>query len=464
MVQYTRNAWERYAQRLRHWLRPIEAGYKKIFSIEEIENQPVVQWMFGASLFYFFVSYSWWISRDTATLETAQSGGAICWPYFQDCAHLYFLSAFPYGYTQSAFYMLLYTVMCLIVYCMWKREWVYAHLLLALLLIWKLFVIFLVSFLQAGPYDYYHIVLTSVLLFAAHKEFFLKLSFVFMYFMSVTVKFTDGWILGTYFSSMRSGLPLFPEWSTIFLTNFVIFIQIIDSWFLMSRNWFLQKISFVIAAAFHIYSGVLVGYNYPSVALPAVLILFGPMYRFTRTPFTRKAAVGWVIIGLLALFQLLGFVVSPNRFMTLEGHRYGMFMFEANHQCLGTLKTYRSEPAARAFWSGLDCSGLYCTTETSVQTENGQTVRTRKFESAAAWNRCDPYEIWARAKSACTDAGVERIALQFDHSINGGPFYRIVDEANICVLEYKPFSHNSWIKVPPEAPLVGYPVQNFYSL
>src|SRR6185436_1283606 len=109
-----------------------------------------------------------------------------------------------------------------------------------------------------GPYDYYHVILTSVLLFVPYKEFFLKLAFVFMYFMSVTVKFTPAWTLGTYFSSLRSGVALFPGWSAIFLTNFVIFIQVVDSWFLMSRNWILQRISFAIAVIFHLYSGVFV--------------------------------------------------------------------------------------------------------------------------------------------------------------------------------------------------------------
>ena len=420
--------------------------------------------MFGASLFYFFVSFSSWIQRPNILVETAENGNAICWPFFQSCTKLHFLSGFPYGYSHSTLYMALYGVMCLMVYCMWKKEWVYAHLMLFGLLLWKLFVIFGLSFTQAGPYDYYHIILTSMLLFVAYKEYFLKLSFVFMYFMSVTVKFTPAWVLGTYFTSMRSGVPIFPGELTIFLTNFVILIQIIDCWFLMSRNWILQRISFAIAVIFHLYSGVLVFYNYPSVALPPVLILFGPLYRYTPTPFGRKAIAGWVIIILVGLFQLLGFVVSPDRFLTMEGHRYGMFMFEANHQCVGEFRVYSNIPAPAKKWEGLRCRGFFCDTETSTQSINGETVRTVKFESATAWNRCDPYEVWIRQKDTCDDPGVTRIAMQFDHSVNGGPFYRIINEKDICTLTYKPFSHNDWIKVPPEAPIMGYPVQNFYSL
>lgn len=461
-------AWERMrsvpTDGIERLLSRIARGYNRACSIDEIRTQPVLQWMFGASLFYFFVSFEWLLSNSNLTVEAAKSGLALCWPYFQNCGDLYFLHAHPYGYSQSALYMLFYAIMCLIVYLMWKRQWGKAHTLLSLLLAWKLFVIFVLSYSVVGPYDYYHVILTFVLLFAAHKEFFLKLSFVWMYFMSVTVKFTSAWELGTYFTSMRLGLPLFPSWATVVLTNFVIFVQIIDCWFLMSRRRVLQRISFAIAVFFHLYSGVLVLYNYPSVALPPVLILFGPLYRYSPIPFTRKAVIGWAVILVVGLFQLLGFVVSPNRFLTLEGHRYGMFMFEANHQCTATIRTVMSGEYPVTTWRGLQCTNQFCLTSSISEAEGGKTTYTRTWESASAWNRCDPYETWTLSKARCNDPRVERIGMEFNHSINGGPFYRIVDEENICDLTYKPFSHNEWIKVPPEAPVVGYPVENFYTI
>ncbi len=435
--------------------------YHRLFSIAEIETQPILQWMFGASLFYFFVSFSRWIGDTSITVEAAERGTAICWPFFQNCTDFYFLHLVPYGYSQSTLYMVFYGIMALIVYLMWKKDWVQAHALLFTLLLWKLFVIAM-SFTISGPYDNYHIILTSMLLFAAHKEYFLKLSFVIMYFVSATIKFSDSWVLGTYFTSLKSGVPLLPSWFTIFATNIVIFGQIIECWFLMSRHKLLQRIAVVYSAFFHLYSGILVHYNYPSVALPPLLILFGPLYRHTPSPFTKKSLIGWTVIVLILLYQLLGFVITPNRFSTLEGHRYGMYMFEANHQCQYTIKTYARTDAENSSWDGLQCSGKYCLTHTSTESKNGTTIYTRSGESASAWNRCDPYELWYRARSTCDNPTVERISMQFDHSINGGPFYRMVDEASICDLTYHPFSHNEWIKLPPEAPIIGYPVQNDY--
>ena len=98
-----------------------------------------------------------------------------------------------------------------------------------------------------------------------------------------------------------------------------------------------------------------------------------------------------------------------------------------------------------------------------IYKEKGQTVQEERYETGAAWNRCDPYEYFTRIKQRCEkNSYIERIALEFDHSINGGPFYRIIDERDVCELEYKPFSHNEWIKLPGEAPIVGYPLKDNY--
>jgi hypothetical protein len=452
---------------LRTSFHSLRSRYRALFSIEEIEQQPIVQWSFGAMLFYFFVTFFTWINRSNITVETAQSG-PVCWPYFPNCGDFFFLHVLPYGYSQSTLYMLFYGVMMLIVYYMWKKEWVYAHLWMVPLFLWKILVIFVLSYNSGGPYDYYHLLLTAALLFAPHKEYFLKVIFVFCYFMSVTVKFTPAWIVGTYFTSMETGAPWMPEWFVVIATNIVIFVQIVECWFLLSRNWILQRLSFAFAMFFHLYSGILVGYDYPSVTLPIIAILFGPLYRHTPTPFTRKAIVGWSILALMALFQLLGFVIPTNRYLTLEGNRLGMFMFEANHQCVVTISRHFSTgqlDSENDFESpaGTACSGFYCLVKRKTIKNGDGTIQQTRLESGTAWNRCDPYEWWSRLHKRCSgNRSPDRIEVQFDHSINGEPFYRIIDVPNICDVEYKPLVHNSWIKFPPEAKVVGYPVQNWY--
>jgi len=111
-------------------------------------------------------------------------------------------------------------------------------------------------------------------------------------------------------------------------------------------------------------------------------------------------------------------------------------MFEANHQCISQHTLYFKDGS----------------TETDIR------------ESIDARRRCDPYRAWFKFQSSCANGTlVDRIEWQFDHSINGGPFYRIVDEQDVCSLEYKAFGRNEWIKTPEEgATIIGYPVKNVY--
>jgi hypothetical protein len=141
-------------------------------------------------------------------------------------------------------------------------------------------------------------------------------------------------------------------------------------------------------------------------------------------------------------------------------------MFEANHQCIITTKIYSTAShEANSSQRLLNCAGLYCETRENRYREGNFTVVEKRFESVSAWHRCDPYEWWSKLHLQCTrNPSIDHISLIFDHSINGGPFYRIVDVRDVCSLSYDAFTHNSWIKLPPEAPVVGYPVQNVYEI
>ncbi len=446
-----------------------DARYRRVFALHEIEANPLLQWMFGGLLVFFFAVFTTWNGTSYATIESAEKGTAVCWPYFQSCYKLFFLNDLSHGYSQSIFYMGLYTLMVAIIWAMWRKQWSVAHFSMSLLLVWEALISLVFSYEAAGPYNYYHIALVAILLYAREKEFFLKLAFVWMYFMSVTTKFDSTWILGTYFSPLKYGLPLFPDILIPLITNLVIFMQTIGAWFLLSRNKILQRIAFFYFLAFHLYSGVFVQYLYPSVSVPALLILFGPLYSHTPIPFSSKTFVGWTVIALLAVFQILGVATPGDRRMSLENNKFGMFMFEANHQCVITVDTHTKEKASTdgdaEFESRERCGNYWCLMKRFTRDGiGGGSVREERYESSSSRQRCYPYIWWSRLHLQCDrDSNIERIAMRIDHSINGGPFYRIIDEPDMCALDYNAFSGNTWIREPPEAPLVGYPVQNAYS-
>lgn len=457
------HAWQSLAAAFRRFGR----RYSHLFSIQEIEDTTALQWYFGASLFFFFLVFNEWITTALATIESAARGVAVCWPYFQHCTDYYFLQGLSEGYGKNIFYMALYGIMCVIVWCMWRRHWIAAHALLTVLFIWEAIMIFVFVYSINAPYYYYHLFLTAALLFVPFKEYFLKLIFVVCYFASATIKIDSTWILGTYFTSLEHGLPLLPKALTPIFTNIVILSQIAGCWFLLSRNRVYQRIALIFFATFHLYSGFFVYYMYPSTSLLPLLILFGPLYRHTPTPFAWRALAGWIIVAGICIFQVLGFVVpAEQRILTLEGNRFGMFMFEANHQCIITQKVYSTHISAysadRNVAPGTPCTDFLCVVKSKTSVEGSLQVRETVLESGASYYRCDPYEQWVRIQALCKIKGVQRVSLQFDHSVNGGPFYRIVDEEDMCGVEYQPFRHNEWIKIPPEAPAVGRPVENIY--
>ena len=86
------------------------------------------------------------------------------------------------------------------------------------------------------------------------------------------------------------------------------------------------------------------------------------------------------------------------------------------------------------------------------------------MDSGNARHRCEPYTWWFALNELCRrDEAIESIALTFDHSINGGLFYRIVDEPDICSVGYEAFGHNDWIRTPETGAVpVGRAVKNVY--
>ena len=138
-------------------------------------------------------------------------------------------------------------------------------------------------------------------------------------------------------------------------------------------------------------------------------------------------------------------------------------MFEANHQCVANVRIFETgETVASTTSNTLSCSSFYCQVETRTYMAGREVVEDTKYESAGAWSRCDVYSWWANLTEKCRERPqINRIAFTFDHSINGGPFYRIVDTVDICTLTYLPFVHNSWIHTSKDAPVIGFPVQNY---
>ena len=406
--------------------------YQAFFNLHEISNDLAVRLFGAAVLLGFLVTFKGWEGSFYTTFAATEQGAAICWPFFQSCYDWFFMTARPFGYIQNTIYMGFLGVIFLAAYGLLTQRYLLAHACILLLFLWK-FYLTAINYYYSANYDYYQTAFAFIFLFLPHKRFFGSLAVVFFYFLSTATKIHESWTLGTYFTSMQAGLPLFPDGSIIVMTNLVIFMEMIGAWFLFSKNKLIQRSVFIFFVIFHLYSGILVGYHYPTIVTPALIIFFGPLFKpFTQIPNGMKSIPGWSFILALLSVQMISHAIPGDEKLTLEGNSYGLYMFEANHQCAITIRKNNKDI-------------IY------------------NFNSVIARNRCDPYRPWFTAKKQlCSKESKDKYSLQIIHSINGGPFYMIVDEPDLCTLEYKPFSRNEWIKTEDEAKPVGRPHKNFY--
>ncbi|MCA3244059.1 MAG: hypothetical protein INF43_01975 [Alphaproteobacteria bacterium] len=417
------------------WLGRLGLWYQRFFSIDEIRQDKALQWFAGALLLAYAARFDHrldsWILNPATTVEGVAQGQALCWPFFQSCTEWIVLSTIPYGYSQPTVFMLLFAMMGGAVYAMYRGRWAWVHAALLALLVARLYFM-AINYQYKANYDYYHTIFTLLFVFAAQKRFFLQLAVVMFYVLSTSAKNHETWILGTYFSSMQTSLPIFGRGTEPLWTNLVIVMEMLGAWCLFSSRRWLQRSALTFFAVFHVYSGILVKYLYPITVLPPLLILFGPWFKpYRQVPLGRHALFGWGVIGLMLVGQTMPKLIPGDEKMTMEGAFYGLYMFDANHQCLVS--------AAR----------------------NGQMVYMDMSQSAAS--RCDPYEYLFRVQQlACRGAVPAPVSLVIDHSINGGPFYRIVDAPNACALTFNPWGRNAWIRDTDTAPMVGRAVQNTY--
>lgn len=406
--------------------------YSRFFNLDEIRNDKALVWYFGYLIFSFATVFKGWSLNPGTATNILDRSGAVCWPWFQSCGDWIFLTTLPDGYTQQYVFAAMMGLMAVSVFYAMRKEWVHAHLCLLTMFVFKIYLM-LIYFKYNANYDYYHTTFAFIFLFLPHKRFFLMFSIVFFYFLSTAAKIHETWILGTYFSSLQTGLPLFPDATIPVWTNLVMIMEMVFAWFLFSKNEKLRQIIFVFFFLFHLYSSILVGYHYPLIVLTPLVILFWLQYRPVEVPRDLKSTFGWFLALVLLMFQMVSHTIPGDEKLTLEGNFYGLYMFEANHQCVSNV--YEMETMKAVY-------------------ENS---------SANARHRCNPYTYMKLyQKMFCEQYPDKKFGFSFDHSINGNHFYRIVNEPDLCSLEYKPFTHNEWIRTKDKAKIVGHPVENYY--
>ena len=391
---------------------------------------------------YWFIFSSIYVFSDYFQSFTFAKGN--CWAWFESCKNIIPLTPLPFGYSQALVYTLFFSLLIYAAYALYNKKYLHTYLILLIVLVWK-YVILIFSG-EIGNYNYYDIVMQTVFFISINKVWSMRVAFLVLYFLSSTIKIHEGWILGTYFTSLITGLPFFSgDWSII-ATNIVIVSQIVAILIYFTKQKTLIFLASWSMLFFHLYSTILVGYRYPITSASLVIILFfikdnteeNNLFLPIKKVFNFKNIVFIFFLIVLFYLQFISVFIKGDTKLTLEGNFYGLYMFEANHQCVSQVYDKKGDLLLKDF-------------------------------SYDARNRCDPKRyLQAIKKDFCSLENKEKfggISWTFDHSINGSPFYRIVDEKSSCDLSYKPFSHNIWIKTEFDNPeIIFLSRQNLYSV
>lgn len=404
---------------------------KSIEIQEDYSNSVFPKLMAGWAFLTFLISFNHYFSSGYLTTNSYLP----CFPHFQSCKIFLGqigLAAVPFGYTEAAVYALLFGLLVLGCYYLYAQKYVRVHLIIIALLLFKI-LIALTNY-GIGNFDYYDIAILLVFIAYPGRHDLVKLMFVILYFLASTIKIHSGWIAGTYFSSLYYGLPFVPETLIPLATNIVIVMQMIGCWLLLSNNRKLSNFVLWFFIFFHLYSTVLVGYRYPITSLLSLLIIFiinTNKEHLQNYSLTLKHFFFFCIVLLFSVGQLIPYLIPGDHKITLEGNSYGLYMFEANHQCISRV------------------------TNSITKKEDIQF-------SYDARNRCDPYAYLYRLQNKYCEGKDSLLSWTFDHSINGESFIRIVNSQNLCSLQYKPFVHNEWILYGTSTQVIGKPYRNVY--
>jgi hypothetical protein len=325
----------------------------------------------------------------------------------------------PNGYSLGLLYAFLGLTVVLAGIFAVQRKWGVACLLLAFLTFFKFFIVYVASFNVPTNYNALAIIISAALLFPKEKTFSIKVLITLFYYVTIIYRIHPGYLSGDVFTSLAHGLPLIPKIFTPYSGALFIVTLILAPTALWIKNDSIRIAGFAILLFFHTATIAIVGFIYPLLSFS---LLFFAFY-VQDEQFTLKRVLAYRPLLFISLIMITGqifpLMIPGDHRLTGEGTKLGFYMYEANHQCTGYLE--------------------------AVYT-NG-TSNITPYSNGKAMGLCDPYLLWFDSRSVCERKEIERVGMLFDHSINGHPYIRLVDEENICNQNYSFLSHNTWINL-----------------
>lgn len=386
-------------------------------SSNELAANRNLQFFFLFSIFISIFTFSEWRANGFLSSQSVDSFTHVCPPYFQSCDIFYIFGTLPESYDLNILYFFLGIFIFVSIFYFFKTSWRIALLWFIPIVIFKLAMVYLLSYSAIGNYTVIEGVAALIIIFSKNKVFFLKILLSFMYLASAMSKLYPSYLEGNLFKALSAGMPFVPDLLLSFLPFLLITSLLLVSILIWHPHEGIRSVAFGAIVLFHLYTMTLVGYRFPLVSLMLILVIYFSSFESFSLPKLFSSKPTLFVMSILIAFQLIPLVIKGNEHITGEGERYGLYIFNTNKQC------------------------AYIAT---IQYRDGSFAELADSNTFAL-SRCDPYTTWFTLKQRCLNTTVDTISLKYSVSLNGANFRIVVDEVDVCRLEYSAFKHNDWL-------------------
>ena len=398
-----------------------------IFSqIQEIKSYKSLRW-YGCFLSLIHVAtFFFWHNNAIIYHYLTKNAHALCWPQIPFCESLRFFS--PMGMEILLYiYLGLALVAAFLFLNREKIKSAYWFFLIVNLI--KLY-IFFIDYRMMGNYHYMPFIISFAYLFVRQKLFFIPLLISSFYLFAGILKLSNlDWLTGLAFTKNVQFPLFFNEDIKILLCFYVVYLEMIGSWFLIIKTRWKAAI-YIQFILFHIMSYFIVGYFYPVIML-FLLSLFLLMFIFNETYNLlniRALLPGLSLVFLVVMGNILSVFIPGDAGLTGEGRLYGLNMYDAHTECRSQIiLKFKNKTIGESFDS---------------------------YNSYALRIQCDPYIDFNTVNKICAYYIKEPDFVDVDWSVysklrSDREYKRIVNEKNICgkKLKYSSWRKNHWIKV-----------------
>lgn len=283
--------------------------------IREIEKD--LKW-FGIALgfIHMLTAYFWWGNTYVILRHVG-----ICWSFFPYCEpyQQFFNDYVDFFYP---FYLGL-GFSIILSFALKRVKWGYFLLIFA-----SLFqaAVQISDYRFSGNYHYMHHVVTFVFLLMPEKSMMIRFCLVLFYFFAGFLKFDLEWLSG---AALINPVRWVPRWLMDWMLIFVIYLEVLLAWFLLSRRWYFKYSVLVSYILFHVFSYFVVGYFYPLLMLSLLTVFLVDRQDF-QWP---RSWLNWGLVIILSLANLYPHVFERQSALHGRGRLLSLNMLDAMTHC-----------------------------------------------------------------------------------------------------------------------------------